>query len=259
MKKMAMVFGVVIAVTLFVSNVLGNQTAKANPYKKLLQNVPVLELPAKASELVKQAKETDRKDVTVEIIAAISEMKPAAVTAVVGTIARTVPQQAATAAATAVKYQPVLAPLLVKTSVGIVPGEASAIVMEVCRVAPAQFQMIAVAASEAAPKSSARIITAVGTAIPALKPAIDQAVTGNAAKEASVAVVMSTALRTAGTAMMFETASIKAAAADGNVSGAVAAPIVGPPFKTLQSTPGEVTPSGTVQVPTGGRNYAVSE
>ncbi len=160
MKSMSFVLGALIAGGTFVFVTLFAGPATSSQYAKQLQNTPVLELPAKAAELIKQAPEKERATVTAEVIAVISKSKPAAIPAVVGTIARVMPQQAAVAAAAASEYQPELAPAIVQATVTSAPNYLSTIVTEACRAAPQYFQGIALGAAVAAPGSTSKIIPA---------------------------------------------------------------------------------------------------
>ena len=77
-----------VAAMIVSTNLLAIDTAKTNPFKKTLRDVPVLDLPAKAAELVKQTAEADRDTVTTAIVEAMSESKPAAVPIIVAAIRR---------------------------------------------------------------------------------------------------------------------------------------------------------------------------
>ncbi len=94
-------------------------------------------------------------------------------------------------------------------------------------------------------------------AIPTLKEPLQTA--ASQATDASVQTIVVTAAKLAGPTfkvageIRYQSASASGA---GGVTYGVAAPIVGPPFRALASTPAELSPSSTQQVPAGGRNYA---
>src|SRR6266436_10433146 len=103
MKKIAMIaLGTVCLVA--VASFAGD-SPKANPYAETLNSVPAAELPAKAAELVRDAKARQREAVTIEVVKAAVVKSPAAATAIVGAIAKAAPDMAAIAAATAASEQ----------------------------------------------------------------------------------------------------------------------------------------------------------
>jgi hypothetical protein len=266
MKSAKLLLGTILAVgMLWSANAFAQNTVKTNQYLQLLRNVSVLELPAQAAKMIHEAKAENRSTVTVEVIAAISVIKPAAVPAVVGTVAQNEPEQAATAAAAAIEYQPDLAPAVVRAATVSVPKQVSAIVIAACGRAPSQYQRIAIAAAEAAPTASPQILNGVAAAIPALKSAIEQAAktSASAAQPIEVSPIIMAAAKIAGpTVALTPEPSLKVSSAPAlasaaeALSGTASGPVVGSPFHNLPRAPGEVTPNDTYQVPTGGRNYA---
>jgi hypothetical protein len=238
-----------------------------NPFREPLSRVSAAELPPKAADLSKSAKSRERTTTTINVVKAAVGINPAAAPAIVGAIARAVPDMAATAAGTAAAEQPKQASVITRAAVAAVPSKAGKIVVAVCRAVPNEYVAIAVAAAQAAPDSAKEIIEAVATALPELKLSIEKALAGYKSLP-GVQVVLGDAARIAPTLTSDQTAPTLAApggpvAAAGRVPGSTPAtttlprgPSIGPPYIPLSGTPGNVTPSTSGDVPTGGRNYA---
>jgi len=228
----------------------GRDTTTANPYKATLAVVPAAELPAKAANLVQQAKARERQGITVNVVKAAVAVNPAAAPAIVGAIARAVPDMAAVAAGTAAAEQPKQASAIAKAAAAAAPAKVSAIVIAVCRAVPNEYQAIAVAAAQAVPGAGKQIVEAVAEALPSLKGPIEKALASYGGNLASVADTLAVAGR-------ISTAA-ETPRADTPAGGASVArgPAVGPPYIPLTTTPVNVTPGTSGQVPAGGRNYA---
>ena len=107
------------------------ETTNPSLYKQTLKLVPAPELPAKAAELVLQAKLVDRKATTVAVVQAAVGLNPAAAPAIVGAIAKAVPEMAATAAATAAKLQPKQGSAIVQAAATAAPSKAGEVTLAV--------------------------------------------------------------------------------------------------------------------------------
>jgi hypothetical protein len=230
----------------------GTDAPKANPFNETLAAVPAAELPAKAADLVLQAKSRARQAVTVNVVKSAVGINPAAAPAVVGAIARAVPTMASVAAGAAASEQPKQASAIAKAAAAAAPGKAVQIVMAVCRAVPNQYQAIAVAVAQAVPGRGKEIVNAVATALPNLKLPIEQALAGYGGNVASVADTLSQAAWiSSGTASPAGNPS--QVPTDGSFARG---PAVGPPYVPLSTTPTTVTSGTSGQVPAGGRNYA---
>ncbi len=245
MKKIAMIaLGTVYLVA--VASFAGD-SPKANPYVETLSSVPAAEMPAKAAELVRDAKARQREAVTIEVVKAAVGKNPAATPAIAGAIAKAVPEMAAVAAATAATEQPPQAAAIARAAAAAAPTKAGKIVAAVCRAVPNETRNIAVAVAEVLPASAREILKAVALARPDLRPGIESALpnylvgvstVGDALDSAKVAAVQPVSAERPSDQMMPHT------------------PTVGPPYLPLSGTPSTITPSTSGDVPSGGRNYA---
>ena len=234
----------IAAATLTAVTLSAKDSTQANPFKKPLNSVPVLDLPVKASSIVQKASDADRDTTAASVVQAASELKPASIPVVVAAIAKTSPKQAAAAAAAAAESQPELAAAIVRAAVAAAPGEAHDIVYAVCRKMPSLYQAISMAAAEAAPSARDSILSAVASAIPELAPAVQQASAD--AKDQPGLSPRPLSRRTKGAPVLVP-----------NFGPLAANPVVGAPFINLPpGPPSEITPGGTHQVPVGQRNYA---
>src|SRR5712671_6672773 len=66
----------------------------AKPVSLILSSVPAAELPAKAAQIIKDAKVRDREATTLNVVKVAVGMNPAAAPVIVGAIAREVPTMA---------------------------------------------------------------------------------------------------------------------------------------------------------------------
>jgi hypothetical protein len=103
-----------------------------------------------------------------------------------------------------------------------------------------------VAVSQVVPGAAREILDAVASALPNLKLPIQKALAAYAGNMPSVADTLALAANTPQSPIIADTAS----------SDTARGPAVGPPFVPLTTTPVNVTPGTSGQVPTGGRNYA---
>ena len=227
---------------LFACNSFGKETPKANPFHKILTAVPAAELPAKAADLVFQAKHADRQETTINVVKAALGINPAAASAIVGAIARAVPEMASVAAGAAAAEQPKQAAAIAKAAAAAAPVQVGAIVEAVCRAVPKEYRSIAIAVSQVAPGAGKQIVSAVSSAVPEMRPSIERVLAGYDGKVVSVAGTLDHARSSPPTVL----------------AGApmVRGPAVGPPYIALTTTPTNVTSGTSGEVPDGGRNYA---
>lgn len=238
-----------------------------NPLQEQLSRVTPAELPPKAAELIKNAKSRERTATTINVVKAALAINPAATPAIVGSIARSVPEVAAIAAGTAASEQPRQASAIAKAAAAAAPSKAGKIVVAVCRAVPNEYAAIATAVAQVVPDSAREILAAVATALPELKDSIEKAL-ANYRGQPSVGVVLADAAKlgasfgsqptpslsvtpTAGRPL----ASATGSSASSSGSGA-RGPAIGPPYIPLTGTPGNISPTNSGVVPTGGRNYA---
>jgi hypothetical protein len=227
----------------------GKDAPKPNPFNATLAAVPAAELPAQAADLVSKAKSRARQTVTADAVKAAVAINPAAAPAIVGAIARAVPPMAALAAGTAASEQPKQAGAIAKAAAAAAPRKARQIVIAVCQAVPNEYQAIAVAVSQAVPGAGKEIVEAVSSALPNLKPSIEKAVASFGGSVPSVADTLAQAARIG--------PAVNPAGLPNQTGASFArGPAVGPPYIPLTTTPVNVTPGTSGQVPTGGRNYA---
>ena len=132
--------------------------AEAIDYKQTLSSVTVLEMPATAAELVKQAAKTDREVVTSAVVNNAAALKPTALPAVVGAIAKSVPEMAPTAASVAAAAQPKLALDIARAAAASAPEQAVAIVKAIGVALPAQVRDVALVVATVVPKDAAQTL-----------------------------------------------------------------------------------------------------
>ena len=238
----------------------GKDAPKANPFSKILGAVPAAELPAKAADLVLQAKPGEREATTVSVVKGAVGINPAAAPAIVGAIARAVPEMASVAAGTAAREQPKQASAIAKAAAAVAPGQAGAIVTAVCGAVPKEYRGIAVGVSQVAAGAGKEIVEGVGVALPGMKPWLEQAVASYGGRVVSVGETLAQAVRLAqngsgGGSVVLPTPATRTTTGLGGAPMA-RGPAVGPPYIPLTTTPTNVTSGGSGQVPDGGRNYA---
>ena len=224
-------------------NSFGKDAPKANPFNEILSTAPAVELPAKTADLVLQAKARDRHSVTLNAVKGAVGINPNASPAIVGAVARSVPEMASVAAGAAAAEQPKQASAIAKAAAVAAPSEAGKIVAAVCRAAPKEYRNVAVAVSEVVPNQGEEILRAVATAVPELKVAIEKAMLGNGEKLMSVTQVL-------------DQAGVIAVPTVASAAPMARGPTVGPAYVPLTTTPANVTPGTSGQVPPGHRNYA---
>jgi len=251
MKTPQLILALALVASLKVApSVAAKETLKFNPQTETLKNIAPPELPLKCAGLVSKAEAADRDSTTISVVQAAVEINPPAAAAVVGAIARTSPALAPVAAATAASRQPRLASAIAKAAASAAPSQAAKIVAAVCRETPAQYLAVATAVAKAVPAASKEIIWAVSSALPSMKPYIDQVMALSTATSPSVATVLNQASKFAEASPSATTPQFS------QVMSPQPPPRPGPPFVPLPSTPSELNPSSSGEVPPGGRDYA---
>jgi hypothetical protein len=238
----------IISITLSVAflvacNSFGKDAPKANPFNDILSAAPAVELPAKAADLVLHAKARDRSAATLNAVKGAVGINPTAAPAIVGAVARAVPDMASVAAGAAAAEQPKQASAIAKAAAAAAPSQAGKIVAAVCRAVPNEYRNVAVAVSQVVPSAGEEILRAVASALPDLKPSIDKALAAYGGNVVSVAATL-------------DQASNPAAPVLAGAAPMARGPSVGPGYVPLTSSPTQVTPGTSGQVPPGGRNYA---
>jgi hypothetical protein len=256
---MKYITSVLLSVTFLVaSNCLAKDAPATNPFNQILTAVPAGELPAKAADLVVQAKARDRKATTINVVKAALSINPAAAPAIVGAIARAVPGMAAVAAGTAAAEQPKQASAIAKAAAAGAPAQAGAIVMAVCRAVPNEYQNIAIAVSQAVSGAGKEILKAVMSALPDMKPSIERVLAGYGGNVPSVAATLDQAAQTRAVSPTAPSSVALNPYSPSVMAGVpmVRGPAVGPPYIPLTRTPTNVVSGTSGEVPGGGRNYA---
>jgi hypothetical protein len=162
----------------------------AGNYSAILAAAPGAEMPARAADLVLRANGAQMVQTTVGVVKAAVGVNPAAVLAVVGSVAESAPSMAATAAGAATALEPHLAVAIARAAAASAPGEAGPIVAAVCRAAPDEYLEVALAVAREAPGADRDILTGVVAALPELKPAIDERVASQAGRAILAGVVL---------------------------------------------------------------------
>jgi len=229
-------------VSLVACNSYGKDALQANPFNEILSATPAVELPAKAADLVLRAKAPDRSSATLNAVKGAVSINSAAAPAIVGAVARAVPDMASVAAGAAASEQPKQASVIAKAAAAAAPSQAGKIVAAVCHAVPNQYRNVAIAVSQAVPSASEEILSGVASVLPELKPSIDKALAASAGNIVSVTATLDQ--------MVSSTPSLV------GFAPMVRGPAVGPAYVPLTTTPANVTPGSSGQVPPGGRNYA---
>jgi hypothetical protein len=133
--RMIIRFGIVACGLCFLGafGVAAKETPKQNPFTQTLSPVPAAEIPAKAAELVAQAKPAERQPTTIAVVQAAVGKYPSAAPLIVGAIAKAVPAMAATAAATAVGLQPTMVNAIAKAAASAAPTKVNEVDVAVQR------------------------------------------------------------------------------------------------------------------------------
>lgn len=186
MRHIAIIMLSVLGLSTF--NALAKDESKA--LKKALSSVPAAELPAKAAQLVKEAKPYAWEETTINVVKPAVAINPAAAPAIVGAIARAVVSMASVAAGTAASEQPKQACAIARAAAAAAPTQAGPIVLAVCKAAPEDYRCIAIAVSQAAPGTRKDILRAVAYARPELEPDIEKALDSSGASGPSIVTTL---------------------------------------------------------------------
>ena len=221
---------------------------KSEVLRTSLNKVPTAEVPAKAADLVSQAKAADRDTVAAEVIKLVVKSHPTMTVATVSLISSKSPESASVVAATAAKLQPKQATLIAKAAAAAAPAQAGAIVRAVGKVVPNRSE-VALAVGEAVPGATMDILGALKDVMPNLKAQIDAAIfsfNGNVPSVASVFYRVNSG----------SSSGWVASSGTAGTGSGLRGPSVGAPYIPLLTTPTYVPPGSGVIVPPGGRDYA---
>ena len=163
-------FVVVTVLALGVSTLWAATSPQLASARKALRGVSAVEMPAKAAQLVSQAKAEECDCTAASVVAAALDVRPASALAVVGAIARQVPEAAAPAAVKAATLQPKNLSDIAAAAASAAPGQAAKIVEALCKAMPAKYAVIASTVAKTVPSATKEIVAAVTAAVPALKP-----------------------------------------------------------------------------------------
>jgi len=217
------------AVALALCSALGKDAPQANTYTETLAAVPTAELPAKAADLVAQAKSRDRQTVAVNVVKSAVGINPAAAPYIVGAVARALRDVAPLAAGTAATEQPKQASAIAKAAAAAAPSKAGKIVVAVCRAVPGEYRGVVATVFETVPGSGDDIVKAVTAALPELEASVEQILAAYGRKVAST---------------------------PGPLTNRVRGATAGAPYFPLTATPTNATTIFSGEAPPGGRNYA---
>jgi hypothetical protein len=241
---------VVLALTL---TARAGDTPAANPFLPVLSTTTQAELPAKAADLVAQAKAKQQQQTTIDVVKAAVGLNPAAAAAIVGSIAQKTPAMAAIAASTAAGLVPNQAATIARVAAAAAPQQAGKIVEAVCRALPATYAEVAGAVADVVPGAGKEILAGVSAAIPVFKGPIDKVLLAGKDGVPSVNAVLEQVKRT-------ELLVSFRAGADGIILGPpvplIVNPVINPPYLPPPPSPVNLDPGSGGQVPIGGRNYA---
>jgi len=228
-------------------------TPVANPFFSSLSAVSPAELPAKSAELVSQAEAKNRADTTASVVKAAVGLNPAAVAAIVGTIAQSTPDMASVAASTAVALMPEQAIAIARAAAAAAPSEAGKIVEAVCRVVPNAYKDVANAVAGVAPGAGKAILAGVSTAIPTLKVSINDILAGYNGGNPPVGDVLGQLASVPTVAANGVPVATATASGSGGVPVAIAPAVTfGPPYVPIPISPVNYsTGSGGQELPGG--------
>jgi hypothetical protein len=239
MKRIAVI--VLGCVCLGALSGVAGDTQKVNPYSVALSQVIPAELPAKAAELVKKAKASDRSVTTVNVVQAALEANPVSACAVVSSISKAFPKMAPIAAGTAAELQPKQAVAIAKAAAKAAPSNAAQIVVAVSRAVPGSARAVAMAVCDTVPGSNRAVLTALAAAFPELNASISEALAKSVGESPSVGSILDQA--------------VAVASAPTGPRG----PTITGPFVGSSGTPSNVngqSPGTSTPVPPGGITYA---
>lgn len=222
-----------------------------------LANVPVVEMPEAAAQLVAKAPAAQRAAVVSEVLQAVNSLaKPDVTPYAVSAICRTAPEVAQQVAQVAVSLRPAEALPITKAAVAAAPGSVEQIVSAVCRQVPAQFASVAQVAGLESPRAQDQILRGVVSAVPSVETYVEKARTYSA--DGSLGSVLRKADEMAFTAAQ-EQAKSTTTLAMGSTATTPTMPIptFGPPFTPPPPIFFDLKPNQTqIVLPGSGRDYS---
>jgi len=231
------------AVSLVCLSALAEDSTSPTRYRRVLETVPALELPAKAAKMVKQAKARQRATAAAGVTRAAVTINPPAAPGVVSAIARAVPELAATVAGTATTEQPKQATAIAEAAAAAAPLKAGKIVLAVCRAAPSEYRSVAIVVARTVPDPAKDILRAVASVIPKLQAGVEQALANNSGNSISVAAMLDAAVASEADAVT--------GMAPSSFGSTFELPFI-PRSETVKTIP----PDTSGDVPTGGREMS---
>ena len=152
-----------------------SQAVAATPFLAL-SRVPVVEMPAKAADLVQAAPVLERPATASAVLQAVNTMaRPGVMPYVVSAICRRTPEVTGTVVATAIQLHPDDELYFCRAAVCAAPDRVEQVVAAACRNAPSSFANVALVAFGASPSAGRLILDSLTNALPAVTPFVDQA------------------------------------------------------------------------------------
>ena len=162
----------VLVVLVFASN-RGADNASATSFDEM-RSVPVLEMPARAVEIVKEADSLTRPDVIRDVIRAISvSARPGIMSYAVGDLLRNFPEDYEATLEAAVEFRPAEAANVADVAAQVCPERAEDITFLLSRGAPQNCVPVAVAVWRQTTGSENEIIRGLTNAVPRLAQSVD--------------------------------------------------------------------------------------
>ncbi len=228
--------GLALALVFACSIAVASAETKTETTRAAFKQVPTAEVPARAAQLVGQARVEDLDRVTTEVIRVAVKAHPNIAPAIVGAVAKQSPAAAITAAATASKLQPKQVTAIARAAAVAAPSHAGGIVKALCKLVPNAYRQMALAVAEVAPDATDEILAGLSAGLPApFKAGLDAAIASYKGQGLpSVAAVLD------------QTPNMD----DSTLRG----PTIGGPYVVPSGTPTNAPPA--FPVPPGGRDYA---
>ena len=244
-KLFGRVLGLVAGVLVLTSlDTLSSDHSESTLLHHVFSEVPRIELPGKAAQLVMAALECDRATATTNIVRAVYRVSPGIVASVVEAISKAVPAISETAAAAAAQEQPERAAVFAKIAARVAPDRAAHIVRAVCTVVPDQYRSIAESVNGVVPGSTPQILDTLEALFPRLRDPVQRTLARSNATP-PIRVILDSA------ASQVSRGPLEPIKNGPQIRGSI-----GPPFVPFPGTITNITTSTSGTVPTGGRNYA---
>jgi hypothetical protein len=191
MKKQIFIASVLVALC-FGSAMAFKTPGPVNGPLSALGNVSVLELSAKAADLVASAPANLREATTRQVIQAVNALSyPDIVVSAVASISQRTPEMAAVAAGAASALNPRETLRIAKATFDVAPSQSKQIISSLCREVPSAHTAIAQVALAQKSIPSSSILSGIEEGVPSLSPLIAQAKTY--VKEDSLALLLNKA------------------------------------------------------------------